>query len=103
MNNMKETQTCGTLMVFGFFWILKIWKFPWLREEMMHLSSNSYSLQWDDLHNFKLNLDRASRENLGAIWYGGICKDAMGDIMKIYHGAIGIDTNNSVRVSYVEI
>ena len=47
---------------------------------------------------FKLNFDGASRGNLGAAGYGGLCRESQGTIIFIFLGSIGWDTNNSVEL-----
>lgn len=47
---------------------------------------------------FKVNFDRASRGNLGLTGFGGICRNDQGEILKVFFGYLGHDTNKSVEL-----
>lgn len=47
---------------------------------------------------FKLNFDGASRQNPGMAGYGGVVRDHTGAIHLIYHGNLGVNTNNAAEL-----
>ena len=47
---------------------------------------------------YKLNFDGAARGNPGDAGYGGVCRNSSGEIMQLYYGSIGVDTNNSTEL-----
>ena len=38
------------------------------------------------------------KENPGAVGYGGVCRNAKREILQIFYGSIGFDTNNSTEL-----
>eukprot|EP00253_Pinus_taeda_P020218 PITA_20218 len=49
-------------------------------------------------NSFKLKFDGVTKGNPGPVGYGGVFRDEMGTIRHIYHGNIGIDTNNAAEL-----
>ena len=47
---------------------------------------------------YKLNFNGASKGNSGPVGYGGICRDHSGRILSIFLGALGMETNNSIKL-----
>ena len=47
---------------------------------------------------FKVNFDGAARGNLGDARYGGVCRNYNGEIIQVFFGSLGIDTNNSAEL-----
>ena len=47
---------------------------------------------------FKLNFDGASKQNSGIVGYGGAVRNHTGAIHLIYHGNLGVNTNNNVEL-----
>ena len=47
---------------------------------------------------YKLNFDGAAKGNPGAARSGGICRNSDGEILHIFFGSIGEDTNNSTEL-----
>lgn len=64
---------------------------------------SAHSIHPDSAHNwspsshitFKLNFYGASKGNLGLAGFGGILRNSDGNILQIYYGSIGINSNNS--------
>ena len=47
---------------------------------------------------FKINFDGATKGNTVASRYGGFYRNVVEEILKLYFGYIGNDTNNSVEL-----
>lgn len=50
------------------------------------------------LNTFKLNFDKASRQNPGMAGYGTAVRDHTGAIHLTYHGNLGVNTNNAAEL-----
>lgn len=49
-------------------------------------------------NSYKVNFDGASRGNLGLAGFGGVCRNNKGEIMKVFFGQLGFDSNNSAEL-----
>ena len=47
---------------------------------------------------FKLNFDGVVKGNPGAIGLGGVCINAEGEIIQVFHGLIELNTNNATEL-----
>ena len=47
---------------------------------------------------FKINFDGATKGNPGVAGFGGTCRNSEGEILHIFFGLIGEDTNNSTKL-----
>jgi len=49
-------------------------------------------------NSFKINFDGASRGNPGLAGFGGLCRNERGEIVKVFFGQVGFDSNNSAEL-----
>jgi len=49
-------------------------------------------------NSFKINFDGASRGNPGMAGFGGVCRNDKGEIVKVFFGKLGFDSNNSTEL-----
>ena len=47
---------------------------------------------------FKVKFDGEAKGNPGMAGFGGACRDHKEEILQVFHGNIGFDTNNSVEL-----
>ena len=47
---------------------------------------------------FKVNFDGVAKGNLGEAGYGGVCRNCNGEILQVFYGNLGHDTNNSTEL-----
>ena len=47
---------------------------------------------------YKLNFDGEVKGNPRETSYGGVCRNSKGEIIQIFYGSIGFDTNNSTKL-----
>ena len=61
-------------------------------------ASNSNSWIGPPAGSFKLNVNGAAKGNLGPAGYGGTIRNSKGDILSLFYGSIGSNTNNMAKI-----